>query len=428
MTRRSVTVVTQYFRPERGAAQVRLGSIVDQLVDLDWDVRVVTSLPNYPTGRIFPGWGRRPVRVDRERGAAVTRVWVYAAMGGGAARMANYASFAVMSLLGLLRTGTTDWYLVEYPTLIGAIPAVIWARCRRRKVVVIVADLWVDTLVELGTIGDGAVARLLRRLELWTFRRCDSVTAVTEGVRERLVDKGVAPEQISWLPNGVDTDLFRPGDPPPDLRSRYGVPEQADIVLYAGTHGYVHGLEVVLDAAEQLRGRPVVFLLVGGGSEKDRLVDEARARGLDNVVFHDPVAPEDVADLLRSSVVGLATVRAGDLYRTIRSAKMFPTMATGLPVIYSGDDEGSRLVRDAGAGLITEPGDGIALAHAVELVLDDPALASELGRAGRSWVCENAGWDRLVGRWLGDLAGNGAVLPPPSIGPKASVDGHGGRR
>lgn len=395
----SYLVVTQYYPPERGAAQVRLSAVTAELARRGNRVEVVTALPNYPTGRIFPGWRRVPAQRRREGAVDVQRVWVWAAMGSGPGRLLNYLSFGVMSVLGLLRSRPAERVVVEYPTLFGALPAVVWGRLRRRRVVVLVADLWVDAVVDLGTVPEGPLADALRAVERWMLRRCDAVTAVTEGVREALLAKGVAEQALVWLPNGADTAMFAPGPPPEGIRARYGVPDGHDVVLYAGTHGYVHGLEVVLDAAGILAAEPVTFLLVGGGSERATLEAEARRRGLTNVVFHDPVAPEEVADLLRLARIGLASVRAGDLYRSVRSAKMFPAMASGRPVVYSGDDEGSRLVAAAGAGVVTPPGDGAALAGAVRSLLADPARAERLGAAGRSWVEEHASWTRLVADW-----------------------------
>ncbi|MEX0768123.1 MAG: glycosyltransferase, partial [Microthrixaceae bacterium] len=119
--------------------------------------------------------------------------------------------------------------------------------------------------------------------------------------------------------------------------------------------------------------------------------------------FLDPVPPEQVARMLRSCTAGLATVRQGDVYRTIRSAKMLPTMASGLPVIYSGDDEGSRLVAAAGAGLVTAPGSGAELAAAVRELIASPEKARLLGAAGRDWIVANASWHQLVGNWLEQL-------------------------
>ena len=409
----SFLVVTQYFPPERGAAQVRLGAITAELVRRGHTVDVVTALPNYPTGRIFPGWRRRPVSTRIEAGRRVTRVWVWAAMGSGLGRIANYLSFGFMSVLGLLRSRPTRWVVVEYPTLFGALPAVVFASVRRRRLVVIVADLWLDAIVGVGALGEGGTVRLLRRVERWMLRRGDAVTVVTEGVRDAVLAKGVAADRTVWLPNGADTEMFSPGPADPAVLADAGVPSGSDVFLYAGTHGYVHGLDVVLDAASLLTDRPVTFLLVGDGSEKADLQARARKLRLDNVRFLEPVPPEQVASLLRASRAGLATVRAGDAYRAIRSAKMLPTMASGRPVIYSGDDEGAALVSRVGAGLVAPPGDAAALADAVRRICDDPDGAAAMGAAGRTWVQDNAGWARLVGDWLDKL---GALPTPTSTG------------
>ncbi|MGB6057851.1 MAG: glycosyltransferase family 4 protein [Microthrixaceae bacterium] len=401
----SVTLVTQYFPPESGAAQVRLGAIVADMAARGHHVDVVTSVPNYPLGRIFPGWSHRPLQVELAGQVKIHRVWVWAAMGSGPGRMLNYLSFGVMSILGIASTPRSDWVLVEYPTLIGALPAVVIGRLRRQRVALIVADLWVDSIAEIGTIKEGAIVRALRKVERWMFRRADVVTAVTGGVRDALVRKGVDADRLAWLPNGADIEMFAPGTEDPNLRGELGIGDDEHIVLYAGTHGYVHGLEVVLDAAELLNDVPVRFVLVGAGSEKDSLQADAARRGLVNVIFHEPVQPEQVAKMLRSATAGLATVRRGDVYKSIRSAKMLPSMSSGCPVIYSGDDEGSRLISEAGAGLVTDPGDGKQLADAVRRLIDDPQLRRELGDAGRRWILEKGSWHKLVGDWLGELNG-----------------------
>jgi glycosyltransferase involved in cell wall biosynthesis len=312
----------------------------------------------------------------------------------------NYLTFGPASLLALALSRPADWVVVEYPTLFGALPAVWWCRLRGRRVVVNVADLWLDAVVGMGGISSTLVADVLRRLERWMLLHADVVATVTDGYREELIAKGVDPARLAWLPNGADTTLFAPAPSDPSYRASLGVGEGDHLVLYAGTHGYVHRLEVVLEAAALLRSEPVVFLLVGGGSEKESLRRLSASMGLENVVFRDPVPPEEVARMLREADIGLASVRAGDAFRTIRSAKMWPTMASGRPVVYSGDDEGSRLVASIGAGVVTPAEDAGALAGAILDLVRDPGRAAELGEHGRAWVEENASWRLLVGRWL----------------------------
>jgi glycosyltransferase involved in cell wall biosynthesis len=399
----SFLFVTQYFPPERGAAQVRLGAVTREVHSRGHRVDVVTSIPNYPTGRFFPGWSRRPLQRANEDGIEVTRVWVWPAIGSGLGRLANFLSFGATSVLGMARSPRADWTVVEYPTLFGALPAVLWCRIARRQVVVNVADLWVDASVALGVLPDGALVAVLRRLERWMLRSADVVNAVTEGLRDELVVKGVDPDRIAWLPNGADTEMFKPGEPDEADVAAVDLAPGEQLIVYAGTHGYVHGLEVVLEAAELLRDVPVRFLLVGGGSEKAQLCADAAARGLDQVVFWDPVAPERVASLLKLAVAGLACTRKGDLYRSVRSAKMFPVLASAKPVLYSGDDEGAAMVAAVGAGWATPAGDAAALAAAVRDLLASPDEAAERGRRGREHVVATSSWKVVVGSWLAHL-------------------------
>ncbi len=405
----SFLFVTQYFPPELGAVQVRLAAVTARLVEAGHRVEVVTTLPNYPTGRIFPGWSRRPIQVGAERGTRVVRVWSWPAIGGGLGRILNYATFGLASIVGLLLARPADWVVVEYPTLFGALPAVLWCRLRRRKVVVNVADLWLDVIVNMGGFRDGVLVRILRRLERWMLAQATVVTYVTEGLRDVLLERGVRPEVMAWLPNGVDTEMFHPGPGDPRVRDELGLGDADHLVLYAGTQGFVHRLEVVLEAAAILRDEPVRFVLVGGGSEKESLRELARTAELANVTFMDPVPPERIAEMLRVASIGLASVRGGELYRAIRSAKMWPVMSTAKPVLYSGDDEGSRLVTSIPAGVATPPEDAEALAAAVRSLLENPTEADRLGKAGRQWVEENASWQRLVGDWMDRLE---EIAPP----------------
>jgi glycosyltransferase involved in cell wall biosynthesis len=410
------TLVTQYYPPERGAAQVRLGAVAGTLHQLGHEVEVLTAIPNYPTGRFLPGWSRRPLQWGRQDGVPTVRVWLWPAMGDGLARLANYVSFGLTSVIGLAAVRRRRWMVVEYPTLFGALPAVVLARLRGQRLAVNVADLWLDVLVDLGSLPSGLPAKVLFRLERWMLRRAHVVNAATEGFAEAVIAKGVDPARVVLLPNGVDAELFSPGEPDPVDVEAVGLAEGEQLVLYAGTHGYVHGLDVLLDAAEALQHLPVRFLLVGDGSERDRLIAEAERRGLDRVSFWEPVPLERVASLLRLATIGVACVRPGDTYRTIRSAKMFPIMSSGTPVIYSGDDEGSGIVERSGAGIRTPAGDAPALVAALERLLADPAERAELGRAGREHVLATSTWEAIVGRWLEAID---RIEPDPSTHPAA---------
>ncbi|MEZ5203471.1 MAG: glycosyltransferase family 4 protein [Acidimicrobiales bacterium] len=403
----SFLIVTQYFAPERGAAQVRLAAIADELTKLGHRVEVVTAIPNYPTGRLFDGWRRRVIQEQVEDGRRVIRLWVWAAVGSGIGRWVNHLSFALLAPLGLRAARRADWVFVEYPALPAAVPVLWWCRLRGHKVVVNVADLWVDAAIDAGVIPGKVAASLAQRIERWTLRRADVVNAVTQGVADALVAKGVEPDRIRWLPNGVDPDVFCPGPVADGVREELGVPEGHDIVLYAGTHGYVHQLDVVLDAAAELVDLPVTIVMVGDGSERERLLRRAAALGLANVRLIPSVSPERVADYLQAAAVGLAAVRPGAVYESVRSAKMLPVLASETPIVYAAADEGAAIVDRIGAGIRTPPGDAVRMAEAIRTLLADPALRASMGARGRAYALAEGDWSTLVATWVASLPAEG---------------------
>jgi colanic acid biosynthesis glycosyl transferase WcaI len=397
-------ILTQYFAPESAAPQVRLAAMIRELVRLGQEVEVVTALPNHPVGHIFPGYEKTLYVRETWEGLPVHRVWLYASMGAGPRRMLNYGSFVVTCSLGLVRARRPDYLFVESPPLFLGIAAYLASMAWRRPFIFNVADLWPDSVRGLGLMSDGAVLRATERLERWTYRKAKYVNAVTEGIRDSLVQKKhVPPEKVLFLPNGVDTHTFQPAPPDQDLVQRLGV-EGRHLVLYAGTHGFAHGLEFVLQAAQLLQGRPdIEFLFVGDGSEKPKMMALASRMALKNVRFLDPVPPAQLARFYTLTRVGLCVLRRSPLSEGTRLVKALSAMASRVPVLYSGAGEGARMVRAAEAGIVTDPEDVQSMADAVIELVDNASLAKRLGNNGRKYVEEHMSWSTLVSAWLREL-------------------------
>lgn len=402
-------LLTQYYRPEVGAPQVRLQAMVRELVRQGHDVDVVTAMPNYPTGRIFPGYRRRVVMTESLDGATIRRIWAYAATGTGLKRMIGYATFAAFSLPRMFSVRRPDVVIVESPPLLTAIPAMIHRLVRRTPFVLFAADLWPDVAVDMGLIQPGPVLRVLQWLERLTYRRAWRISPVTETQIDTLVgDKHVPREKIAFLPNGVDPELFAPGEPSATARALIS-PHGERAILYAGTHGHAHGMEVLLDAAPLVRERhpDVVFVCVGGGSERARIIERTEREGIAGFRFLEPRPIEEIADLYRASWAGISTLRPSKSLEAARPSKVFPIMASGKPVIYSGNGEGAKLVESAGAGVTSPGGDHVALAAAIVDLLEDPRRAEQLGRQGRAYVIANLAWPALLRNWLRQLGSPG---------------------
>jgi len=407
-----ILILTQYFPPEIGGPQTRLASMTLELRRLGHDVEVVTGLPNYPRGKFFPGYGGRFYRRELLAGVVVHRLWLYPAMGGGIARMLNYASFAATSLFGLMRAKKPDFIFIESPPLFLALSGYFAGRLRGVPFILNVADLWPDAIVEGRFLQDGFLVRCMEAIEKWSYRKAAYVNAVTEGIRDRLLQQKAVPrEKVLFLPNGVDAIRYQPRSEDLALKRKLGL-DGKKIVLWAGTLGYAHGLDHVLQAAKLLKDRAEIhFLFVGDGSARPDLQTLAQELQLCNVTFRDPVPPEQLSPYFSIAECGLASLLDLPIHDGARPSKIFPVLASGKPLIFAGKGETARLVRQAGAGIVVAPGDSQALADAVLQIVENPEAARMLGKQGREFVEENLHWPKLISSWVNSFA----PPVPPSI-------------
>ena len=397
-----ILILTQYFPPEIGAAPTRLQNIARQLARLGNEVEIVTGLPNYPKGRFFEGYQNCFYRREIREGITLHRLWMVPALGGGIRRILNYLTFTAISFVGMSRAVKPDYIFVESPPLLLTIPGYVFSRLWKVPLILNVADLWPDTPIDMGFMEkDGLAARLTFALERWSYRKASYVNALTEGIKTSLLgDKFVPKQKVLFLPNGVDTILFRPRPTDLFLKERLGL-EGKRIILWAGTLGQAHGLEYVLQAADLLHHHPEIhFLFVGDGSAKESLERLCQQLQLSNASFHASVPLIELPSYFSIAETGLASLLPLPVHEGARPSKLFPVLASGKPLIFVGKGEGARLIREANAGIVVPPENPEALAKAVSELVTNPELAKELGGNGRRYVETNFQWSQLMERWL----------------------------
>ncbi len=398
-------ILTQYFPPEIGGAQTRLKSFATELARAGHQVEVVTALPNYPRGRFFSGYEGLLYKKEVVDRIAIRRVWLYPAVGSGVRRLLNYFSFTLTSFFGLLCSAKPDYIFVESPPLFLSFTAWVAGLFWRVPFIFNVADLWPDVILDGGFMKDGFVFRCLRAVESWSYRRAAHVNTVTDWILKVLREKKSVPaEKLLFLPNGADTRQFSPRPPDQSLQADLGLVGK-QVVLWAGTLGYAHGLDKVLHAAKLLEPHPSIhFLFVGDGSARADLLQLQQRLQLSNVTFHDPVPLGQVPAFFSISLCGLASLVDIPTYEGARPSKLFPILASAKPLLFVGKGESARLVERAAAGIVVPPGDPQLIADAVLRLADDPALCREFGDSGRRFVEDHLQWSTLVNNWLAQLA------------------------
>jgi glycosyltransferase involved in cell wall biosynthesis len=266
-----------------------------------------------------------------------------------------------------------------------------------------VSDLWPESAVRLGALGPGPALRAAEALEAFCYRRAWLVTGQSREILEHI--RGRFPGvPVYHLSNGVDTELFRPERRSAESRASLldGEPAGSCVALYAGLHGIAQGLEQILDAAARVPAeRPVVFVLIGDGPEKPRLLARARELGLSRVRFLEPRPREEMPGLLASAdvaVIPLKTPLPGAV-----PSKIYEAMGAGVPIVLIAGGEAASIVSDSGAGVALPPGDTAALAEALGALAADPARREALGRSGREAALARFDRREIADRFIAHL-------------------------
>ena len=385
----NVLVIGQHYYPEVTAAVNRLSALAEALGRLGHRVTVIAPKPNHPAGRIAEQYRGPAVKVEDVSGVEVHYTWVYTSPRKGVpSRVLYYASFTLMAIFAALRLkGRYDVVFASCPPPLVGVAGWAIARMKRAKFVLDVRDLWPGLAIALGELRNPVAIAAARAVESLGYRTADGIIAVTRPFKaeiERRIAKRVPVELISngALPLFLDADRARD-----QTRSEKGW-EKRFVVSYVGNVGVCQGLMHLVDAAEILEDvAPEVLVFVQGhGVVKDRLIAEARSRGLKNMTFEGIAPTEAAAASMAASdalVVPLARVPMADQFVP---SKLFDSMAVGKPVLLAVAGEALRILEEAGAGLGYTAEDGKMLAAAILDLRADPVRAHEMGVKGREFV------------------------------------------
>ncbi|EHW2383745.1 colanic acid biosynthesis fucosyltransferase WcaI, partial [Salmonella enterica subsp. enterica serovar Enteritidis] len=292
------------YSPELTGIGKYTGEMVAWMAQEGHEVRVITAPPYYPqwkVGERYSAW-----RYRREEGeATVWRCPLYVPKQPSTLkRLLHLGSFALSSFFPLMaqRRWKPDRIIGVVPTLFCTPGMRLLATLSGARTVLHIQDYEVDAMLGLGMAGKGkrgSVARLATAFERSALRNVDNVSTISRSMMNKAREKGVAAEKILFFPNWSEVARFQDVNDADvtALRQQLGLPEGKKIVLYSGNIGEKQGLEKVIDAAERLRDRPLIFAIVGQGGGKARLENMARERGLANIKFL-PLQPYDALPAL----------------------------------------------------------------------------------------------------------------------------------
>lgn len=366
-------------------------------------VEVIAGKPYYPEWRARPG----PAGVTRteEGGTIVWRCPHYIpARPSGLKRILHYLSFAVRSLpvaLSRARALRPDVVIAIAPALLAAPVALLAARRAGAASWLHIQDFEVEAALATGLLGDGAAARLAARFEGAVLRRFDRVSSISRPMMARAVAKGVAATQVIELRNWAEDSLVVTEDGRAALRRELGL-RDGRIALYSGNLAMKQGIGILAEAANALRHRDDITLLVCGDGTGRAQLEQACA-GLDNVVIRGLQPRERLGELLSLADVHLLPQIAGAADLVLPS-KLTNMLASARPVVATAAPGTALFDEVDGCGIVTPPGDAAAFAGAIEALVDDASLAARLGAAARERARERWSRTAILARLSDELA------------------------
>jgi glycosyltransferase involved in cell wall biosynthesis len=380
-----------------------------RLVSQGQQFTIVASDVSYHTGKRV-GAKSGLVAESLEDGIRVLRVHSYAPVNKNYfLRVVSFVTFMVASVLVGVGAGKPDVIMGTTPPIFQALSAWLLSAWRRRPFLLEIRDLWPEFAIDIGLLKNPTLIGIARWLENFLYRHADYLLVNSPAYRDYLITKGVALSKISFIPNGVDAGMFDPSNRATALRQELHL-EGKFVAAYAGAIGMANDLDTLIAAAEQLRDRKdIQILIVGDGKERKRLEGEVKRLGLDNLTFTGSFPKSQMQQVLAATDACIAILRNIRMFRTTYPNKVFDYMAAGRPTILAIDGVIREVVERANGGIFVQPGDPHSLAKAIIRLADDPREAREMGANARRYVIEHFNRD-CHAQQFADLIARVAIL------------------
>ena len=399
-----ILYLTQWFEPEPNIVK---GTVfVRALMAAGHEVTVVTGFPNYPTGKLYPGYRVRPIMRETIDGVSVVRLPLWPNHDTSSVRRSlNYLSFFLSAFVYcLFCRGRYDLAYVYHPPITVGLAAALAKCIRGLPFVLDVQDLWPDTIAATGMPGAHQLVGPLGVVCAFVYRCASSIVVQSEGFGRALATRGVPEEKLTTILNWAD-DGFGPG------ASRETACDGAArpfTVVYGGNLGRAQALETVVDAAAILgRERDDVRIVLYGDGVDEMVLRTRAARSTKTALrFESRVSKTEIVRIFACADALLLHLRDDPLFAITIPSKVQAYLAMGQPIVAAVAGEAARLLQDSGAAVVVPPGDAPALASAIGgLAAMPPERRHAMGGAGRQFYEQRMSFDAGMARTIELLDG-----------------------
>ena len=396
-----ILVASINFSPDHAGIGVYSTDFPVYLAEQGVQVSMVTGFPYYPQWRKRTADEGRLFARETYRGVDVYRGYLYVpAKVSTVRRFWHELTFCLFAGMNFIRAGRPDAIVLFTPPFFLGMVGVLMKWLWRRPLVINIQDLPLDAALALGMVKRSPLSSLLYWFEGWIYRQADLVATISPTMRDNVRGRGVPVDRLILVPNWIDVRAAAERLP----RGKFlgGYPQAAGkfTVAYAGNLGIKQGVDLLLRLAKRLEADAnMLFLVIGDGADKPRLLALAEELGCRNVTFLPFMNPQDYRSMLVDVDMIFVAQRSG-AGNNFFPSKLLGLMASSKPLLVAADEDSelARVIRETGCGLVSAYGDVEAMASNLQEVMKSREGMLTMGRRGLEKVFE---FDRakVLGEW-----------------------------
>jgi len=376
-----ILFLTDNFPPEVNAPASRTYEHSREWVKSGEQVTIITCAPNFPKGKVFSGYKNKLWQTEVIDGIKVIRVWTYiTANEGFFKRTLDYVSFMISAVIASFFVKKVDVVIGTSPQFFTVCAAYLVGLFKRRPWVFELRDIWPESIKTVGAVQDSRVINFLQKIEIFLYRKANAIICVTNSFKQYLIDKGIDPNKISVITNGVDSSRFAPKPKSENLINQLNL-KDCFVLGYIGTHGLAHYLETIIDSAEKIETAypdlKIKFIFLGDGASKKQLQVYALDKGISNVIFVDTVFKDEVVDFWSILDFSITHLKNTSLFKSVIPSKIFESMAMGVPILHGVQGESANIIESEDVGVCFVSEDSEDLTSKILMLVDDKQIISE---------------------------------------------------
>ena len=343
-----ILVFSQYFYPEN----FRINTLCRELVMRGHEVTVVTGYPQYPYGRIYDGYGFDIPYESQWNGVKICRVKVHPRGSNLLGMLRNTVDYVVQAnrWVKACREKFDAVYVFEVSPVTVGLPAVNYKKKFGVPMFFNLQDLWPENVEEVLGIRFAPLTWLINRIVDRIYNGSDKILCTSNGFAENLRGRGVPDEKIVFWPQFCLEPNLKEAEKPEVYR------EDTFNIVFAGNLGDAQGLDLMVDAARELKGTAVRWYLVGDGRAKARLEQKVRDCGVcEEVTFIGRVSEKEADRYVHFADCAYLSFQDNKIFNMTLPAKLQTYLACGTPILAAAGGESARLVGENGIGFVCRP-------------------------------------------------------------------------